>query len=111
MVRKSPKRDTRGKTYVLQEGRYDDIAAVEVPIEQIDSGDPRLVGVEFPCVVAAADPGTVRTLVRGEGDQAHAARLLRRSGGPHYRARHRTEARSVREEVAGLTPARWRAAS
>jgi hypothetical protein len=62
-----PRHDTRGKTYVLQEGRYDDIAAVEVPIERIDSGDPRLVGVEFPCVVAAADPGTVRPWCEAKG--------------------------------------------
>ena len=54
------------KVYVLQEGIYDDIAAVD-ELETIDTGDPSWLGVPFPCVEAASEPGTVRPWCEAHG--------------------------------------------
>jgi|SRR4051812_30280137 hypothetical protein len=47
------------KVYVLQEGIYDDIAAVD-ELETIDTGDPSWLG-------AASAPGTVRSWCEAHG--------------------------------------------
>src|SRR3954447_13125861 len=55
------------ETYVLQEGIYDDIASLDpAMIERVDGGVD-LEGLEFPCVVAASQPGTVRPWCEANG--------------------------------------------